>query len=92
MLLLQHAMIAPLLVLVASIIHFATQHQLQKKEGRLIDLANPLQYEKNMREHIPSNARGIMLLLQHAMVAPLLRLSQVLKDCATVQAVSPRFL
>ena len=37
-----------------------------------MELASPLQYDKNMWEHIPSNAREILLLLQHAMIAPLL--------------------
>ena len=55
-------MITPLIVPVTSMIHFATQHQLQKREGRLMTLANPLQYEVNVREHIPSIARGSMLL------------------------------
>ena len=64
-------MITPPIVLVASMIHFATQHQLQKREGRLMTLANPLQYEVNVREHIPSNTRGSMLLRQsNNMITP----------------------
>ena len=36
-------------------------------------LANPLQYEVNVREHIPSNARGSMLLRQsNNMIIPLI--------------------
>ena len=57
-------MITPPIVLVARMIHFATQHSRQKREGRLMTLANPLQYEVNVREHIPSNTRGSMLLRQ----------------------------
>ena len=57
-------MITPPIVLVANMNHFATQHKRQKREGRLKELANPLQYEVNVRKHIPSNARGSMLLRQ----------------------------
>jgi hypothetical protein len=39
-------MITPLIVPVASMNHFTTQHQLQKeRERRLMELANLLQYE-----------------------------------------------
>ena len=55
-------MITPPIVLVASMNNFTTQHKRQKREGRLMTLANPLQYEVNVREHIPSIARGSMLL------------------------------
>jgi hypothetical protein len=49
MLLLQsNNMITPPIVLVASMIHFATQHKPLKREGRLMELANPLQYEVNV--------------------------------------------
>ena len=57
-------MITPPIVLVASMIHFATQHQSQKREGRLMELAHPLQYEVNVRKHISTNTRGIILLRQ----------------------------
>ena len=57
-------MITPPIVLVASMNNFTTQHKRQKREGRLMTLANPLQYEGNVREHIPSNTRGSMLLRQ----------------------------
>jgi len=33
MLLLQHVIIIPLIALVASVLHFATQHKLHKREG-----------------------------------------------------------
>jgi hypothetical protein len=36
-----------------------------------MELANPLQYEVNVRKHIPSNARGSMLLRQsNNMITP----------------------
>jgi hypothetical protein len=73
MLLIKHDVISPLHVLVASMNHFSTQHQLQKKEGRLMEITNPLQGEVNVREHIPSNAIGSMLLIQsNNMITPLI--------------------
>jgi len=36
MLLLQHAIITTLVALVASVLHFAMQHKLQKREGWLL--------------------------------------------------------
>ena len=51
----------------------STQHQLQKREGRLMEITNPLQGEVNVREHIPSNAIGSMLLIQsNNMITPLI--------------------
>jgi len=50
MLLLQHAIITTLIALVASVLHFATQHKLQKREGWLL-FASPLHYIRKVFEH-----------------------------------------
>ena len=51
MLLLQHAIITTLIALVASILHFATQHKLQTREEWL-SIAIPLHYMRRVFEQI----------------------------------------
>jgi len=50
MLLLQHAIITTLIALVASVLHFTTQHKLQKREEWL-SLAIPWHYKRKVRQH-----------------------------------------
>jgi len=50
MLLFQHAIITTLIALVASVLHFATQHKLQKREEWL-SFTIPLHYKRKVRQH-----------------------------------------
>jgi hypothetical protein len=49
-----------------------------------MELADPLQYEANVRKHIPSNARGIIVLRQsNNMITPLIVLVASMNHIAT---------